>query len=116
MKWFAKIEHAVATNPLLVYLRGKQYQLSQRHDMLSQIGAISLKAIVGTVVAVVILGTAIPVLWPLIADSDTDIQAMNGTDDGTAFIQTFWPIAILIGGIGLAVGVVYLIMKKFRVG
>lgn len=82
----------------------------------AQRGAISLKGIVSTVVTVVILGTAIPVLWPLFAGSDTDIQAMTETDGGTTFIQTFWPILILIGGIGLVVGVVYLVMKKFRVG
>lgn len=81
-----------------------------------QRGSMNLKAIIGVTVTVVVLGTAVPVLWPLFAGSDTDIQAMTETDSGTVFIQTFWPILILIGGIGLVVGIVYMVMKRFRMG
>lgn len=81
-----------------------------------QRGAGSLKSIITVTVTVVILGTAVPVLWPLFAGSDTDIQAMTETDSGTVFIQTFWPILILIGGIGLVVGIVYMVMRRFNIG
>lgn len=81
-----------------------------------QTGAISLKGIISGVVGVVVLGTAIPVLWPLFAGSDTAIQAMTETDSGTTTIQAFWPILVLIGGIGLVVGVIYMVMKRFKAG
>lgn len=82
----------------------------------AELGAANLKGIISIVVTVVILGTAVPVLWPMFAGSDTDIQAMVETDDGTVFIQTFWPIMILIGGIGLVVGILYMVMKRFKLG
>lgn len=82
---------------------------------LKEAGVITVKALITGAVGVVILATAIPVLWPMIADSDTAIQAMNGTDDGTTFIQSFWPIGIMIGGIGIGVGLVYMLLKKFKV-
>lgn len=78
-------------------------------------GELSIKSLLAAVMGVAILGAAVPVLWPVIADSDTAIQAMNGTDDGTGFIQEFWPIGIMIGGIGVGIGLVYMIMKKFNV-
>lgn len=90
-------------------------EMVEAYKGLKQAGVISVKSLITGAVGVVILATAIPVLWPMIADSDTTIQAMNGTDDGTAFIQSFWPIGIMIGGIGIGVGLVYMLLKKFNV-
>lgn len=88
---------------------GRAMQTPQR-------GSASLKGIIGIVILVVVLAAAIPVLWPMIADSDADIQAMNGTDDGTGFIQKFWPIMILVGGIGIGVGILMKVIKKYKLG
>lgn len=84
--------------------------------MQAEVGAAMLKGIITIVISVVVLGAAVPVLWPMIADSDTEIQAMTGTDEGTGFIQKFWPVMILIGGIGLGVGILLMVMKKFKLG
>lgn len=71
-----------------------------------------LKGLLGTVVVLVVLGAAVPVLWPL-ASNTTAIDAMTGTDAGTTTIQSFWPVVLLVVGIGLAVGLIVYGMRKF---
>lgn len=80
-----------------------------------QRGSLSVKGLVGGVIGLVIFGALVPVLFPMITDSDTAIQALTGTDDGTVMLQTLWPILLIVCGIGIAVGVVYYALKKFRV-
>lgn len=79
-----------------------------------QKGEISLKNLITGIVGVVILGTCIPVLWPLFADTDTDIQAMTGTDAGTTIMQSFWPILLIIAGIGIVTGIIFMVWKRFK--
>lgn len=71
-----------------------------------------LSGLLGVVVVLVVLGTAVPVLWPLAANT-TAIDAMTGTDVGTTTIQSFWPVILLVVGLGLAVGLIVFGMRKF---
>ena len=71
-----------------------------------------LSGLIGVVVVLVVLGAAIPVLWPIAANT-TAIDAMTGTDVGTTTIQSFWPVILLVVGLGLAVGLIVFGMKKF---
>lgn len=72
-----------------------------------------LVALIGVAVVLIVLGTAIPVLWPLAANSSVAIAAMEGTDAGTTTIQGFWPIILLVVGLGIAVGLIVYALKRF---
>lgn len=72
-----------------------------------------LTGLILTVVVLIVLGTAIPALWPTAANTTNSINAMAGTDSGTAMIKAFWPIALLVIGLGLAVGVIIYGLNKF---
>ena len=71
-----------------------------------------LGALLGVVVVLVVMTQAIPVLWPLAANS-TAIDAMTGTDAGTTTVQAFWPIILLLVGLGLAIGLIVFALRKF---
>lgn len=71
------------------------------------------KNLIAAVIGIVVLGALIPVLFPLITDSDTAIQALTGTDDGTVMLQTLWPVLLVICGVGVPVGVLYFALRKF---
>ena len=81
--------------------------------MAQLIGMSLLTGLIGIVVTIIILANAIPVLWPMATDASANVTAMTGTDEGTQIIVAFWPIALLVIGIGLAVGVVIFGLKKF---
>ena len=74
-----------------------------------------LGSLLGVVVVLVVMTQAIPVLWPLAANS-TAIDAMTGTDAGTTTVQAFWPIILLLVGLGLAIGLIMFALKKFKIG
>ena len=73
-----------------------------------------LVGIIGVVVVLLVIGTVFPVLWPMVTGSVTaNITAMTGTDAGTTTIQAFWPVILLVVGMGLAVGLIMFGLKKF---
>ena len=73
------------------------------------------KKIVGVILLVVVLGAIIPALWPTMTNTDSDIQALNSTGAATTFLQTIWPIVLLVIGIGIAAGLVFYALRKFGV-
>jgi len=89
-----------------------KFFLSERGEL----GGGLLAGLIGIVVILIVLGTTIPVLWPLATATTTNITAMSGTDAGTETIQAFWPIIILVVGLGLAVGLIAYALKKFNLG
>lgn len=93
----------------------REWVLSQveAYKLARESGNMSLKTLIGGAVGLVILGTVVPVVWPLIAGTDTDIQAMTGTDAGTTTIQAFWPILLVVCGLGIAAGIIYFGLRKF---
>jgi len=74
-----------------------------------------LQGVLLTVLAIVILGVLIPALWPMMLDSTTQINAINGTDTATTFLKVGWPIAILVIGIGIVVAVIFFALRQFGV-
>lgn len=74
-----------------------------------------VKQVVAVIVMIVVLGTLIPVLWPMMTDTSADIAALNGTDAGTGFMKTAWPIVLVIIGIGIAAGLIFFALRKFGV-
>ena len=79
------------------------------------IGGGILAAIISIVVTIIVLANAIPVLWPLATTASANITAMTGTDAGTTTIQAFWPIVLLLVGLGIAIGLIVYALKKFNV-
>lgn len=80
----------------------------------SERGAISVNTLLKAFVAITILSVVIPLLWPRIAESDTEIQAMNGTDEGTEIIQDFWPLGLTLGGIAIGIGAIYIFVRMLK--
>lgn len=68
--------------------------------------------IVYLILTVVVIGMLLPVIFPMMTDTDTDIQAMTGTDDATVFLQTTWPIVLLVIGVVIALGVIMWAVNK----
>lgn len=74
-----------------------------------------IKKVVYIVLMFVVLGALVPVLWPLFVGTDTDVQAMTETDDATVFLQTLWPIILIVVGLGFVAGLVFYALRKFKV-
>ena len=79
-----------------------------------------MKGILGGIIAIVVLfiviGKAVPALWPSFIGSGTDVAALTQTDAATTTLQDFWPIALLVVGIGIAVGLIFAAIKHFKIG
>lgn len=74
-----------------------------------------LRRVVTILLVIVILGTALPVMWPLFVATDTDIQAMTETDDATTMLQAIWPIGLLVLGLAIVAGIIFYALRKFKV-
>ena len=73
-----------------------------------------LVGLIGIVVVLIVIGTAFPILWPMVTGAVTDnITAMTGTDAGTTTFISFWPVVLLVVGLGIAVGIVVFALRKF---
>lgn len=74
-----------------------------------------VKKVIAVVLTIVVLGYAIPMLWPLFIDTDTLIQAIEGADSATEVLQLGWPVALFIIAIGVVISVIYYAFRKFKV-
>lgn len=74
-----------------------------------------IKKVIGVAVSVIVLGILVPVLWPLIITSNTNIQNIAGSDAATAMLKVFWPIALILVALGVAVGLIFYVLRKFGV-
>ena len=74
-----------------------------------------LGALIGVVVVIIVLANAIPVLWPIATGASANITAMTGTDAGTETIQAFWPIVLLLVGLGIAISLIVYALRRFGV-
>ena len=72
-----------------------------------------LISIIGVVVVLIVLGASVPILWPLATTYSANITSMTGTDAGTTTMQAIWPVALLVIGLGLGVGLIVFALKKF---
>ena len=65
-------------------------------------------------VVLIVIATAFPIVWPMVASAGGNITAMTGTDAGTTTVQGFWPLIMLVVGIGIAIGLIMYGLKKFQ--
>jgi hypothetical protein len=71
------------------------------------------KSVIGLILVFVILGTLIPVLWPMLTDTSAGVGNMTGGGAGGDLIKVVWPVALLLIGIGIAVALILFTIKKF---
>lgn len=83
--------------------------------MNSKMGFGIVGSLIFFVVAIIIIGTMFPILWPIATATTTNVTAMTGTDAGTTTFKAFWPVVMLLGGLGIAVGVIIFALKKFKI-
>ena len=74
-----------------------------------------LLALITVSVVLIVIATAFPIIWPMVTTAGANITAMSGTDAGTTTIQGFWPLILLVVGIGIAIGLIMYGLKKFQV-
>jgi len=74
-----------------------------------------LYSFLGVVITVIVLANAIPILWPMMETASANITSMNTTTQGGNLFVSFWPIALLIIGIALAISVIVYALKQFGV-
>lgn len=75
-----------------------------------------MTAIIIVALVLIVLGALIPALWPMLQDTQTDIDALNATGSvSTSFLQSMWPIALLVVGLGIVVGIIIYALRRFGV-
>lgn len=95
-----------------VLLAGLKTMLKEEHGFA---GMGILYSLIGVVVTIIVLAKTIPVLWPMATEASGNITAMEGTDEGTQMMIAFWPIVLLIIGLGVAIAVIVFALRKFNV-
>lgn len=75
-----------------------------------------LKAVIGAGIVLMVLATAVPVIWPMVVNAGGNVTAMSGTDAGTTTFKGFWPIILMLVGLGMAIGGLAFAYKKFNLG
>lgn len=75
-----------------------------------------MTAIIVVALVLIVLGALIPVLWPMLQATQTDIDALNATGSvSTAFLQNMWPVALLVVGLGIVIAIILYALKRFGV-
>ena len=74
-----------------------------------------LSALLTVSIVLIVIATAFPIVWPMVTDAGTNITSMTGTDAGTSTMVGFWPLIMLVVGIGIAIGLIMYGLKKFGV-
>jgi hypothetical protein len=74
-----------------------------------------VNTVIMLVLAILIVGTVIPAMWPLAVESLTNVAAMNGTDTGTTLIQALWPVGVMVAAIGLGIWLIIYAIRKLGI-
>ena len=74
-----------------------------------------LFALITVAVVLIVIATAFPIIWPMVTTAGLQIGNMTGTDAGTTTVQGFWPLVMLVVGIGIAIGLIMYGLKKFQI-
>ena len=74
-----------------------------------------LIGLITVAVVLIVIATAFPIIWPMVITAGDNITAMTGTDAGTTTVQGFWPLILLVVGIGIAIGLIMFGLKKFGI-
>lgn len=72
-----------------------------------------LGAIIVVCVVLIVIARAFPVIWPIVTAAGANITAMSGDDAGTTTIIAFWPLVLMLVGLGVGVGLIIFAVKNF---
>lgn len=92
--------------------RGKMAYHLVKYAHKNQIGAFGLKTVLMLVIMGLVIGNVIAAVWSDYVGTDTAIQALTETDDATVFLQTGWPLYLLIIGIVIVAGLLMYAVRK----
>lgn len=96
---------AIATNP--------KATASQRGASL--VGMSIVIALIGAIITIILIADVVPILWPMAETASANITNMSTSTQGGQLIVSFWPIVLLVVGIGLAVGAIVWALGKFGI-
>ena len=82
-----------------------------------------LIGLISVAVVLIVIATAFPIVWPMVTSAgynivgsvSENITGMTSTDVGTTTIKGFWPLILLVVGIGIAIGLIVYGLKKFQI-
>ena len=76
-----------------------------------------ISKVLGVVLIAVVVAALLPVMLPLLFDSIGDIEDITHADAGAELdlLQTLWPIVVMIIIIGIAAGLVFFALRRFKV-
>ena len=109
---FALMSESPKGQKLGVLLAGLKVMLKEEQGFA---GMNILYGLIGVVVTIIVLAKTIPVLWPMATEASGNVTAMTGTDEGTEMMVAFWPIVLLIIGLGVAIAVITFALRKFGI-
>ena len=72
------------------------------------------KKVLVAILVVIVLGLTIPALWSTYESTSTGMGNLSDTTAGT-FVETTWPIGMLLVAIAIGVGVLIWAIRRFRV-
>lgn len=100
---------------LLVGMRESRVGRGLLYRMACQLGEFGVQSIVGLAVGMMVIGAVVAALWDKIAATDTAIQLLEGTDEGTLFLQGIWGTVILLCALAIGVGVIMWVLHKLDI-
>lgn len=72
--------------------------------------------VIGIIVGVVVLGKVVVAMWPTFIGTDTEVQAISDNSSAAVLMfKTFWPLGLLVLGLGIAVAVIMIALKQFGI-
>ena len=75
-----------------------------------------VKSILISLLVIVVLGYALPAIFPTFIGTTTQISGnITGADAGSTLIRTGWPIVLVIIGLAIAVGVIIWAIKRVSI-
>ena len=76
-----------------------------------------IKRVLGVIIIAVVIAALIPAMLPILFDTSGPIESMNITASPAAggMLKTMWPIVVMIIIIGIAAGLVFFALKRFKV-
>ena len=76
-----------------------------------------IKKVLGVILIAVVIAALLPAVLPLLFDTAEPIESINITASPEAggMLQTMWPIVIMIIIIGVAAGLVFFALRRFKV-
>lgn len=88
---------------------------SFRNGEVGLMGMQLLSGLLGVVIIMLVMSYAVPVLWPLVVTASANVTAMSGSDGGTTIMKALWPVALLMVGLGVGIGLIIFALRQLDV-